>query len=51
METAKHGGDVYRNRITCDFSVSLNPLGMPEAEEFMKEFLDGYRLTLDEIKE
>ena len=24
---------------------------IPEAEEFMKEFLDGYRLTLDEIKE
>ena len=30
---------------------SINALGIPEAEEFMKEFLDGYRLTLDEIKE
>ncbi|MBR1693538.1 MAG: aminotransferase class I/II-fold pyridoxal phosphate-dependent enzyme [Lachnospiraceae bacterium] len=25
-----HGGDIYRNRVTCDFSVSVNPLGMPE---------------------
>ena len=30
---------------------SINALDIPEAEEFMKEFLDGYRLTLDEIKE
>lgn len=26
-----HGGDIYRNRVRTDFSVSLNPLGMPEA--------------------
>ncbi|MCM1175621.1 MAG: aminotransferase class I/II-fold pyridoxal phosphate-dependent enzyme [Blautia sp.] len=25
-----HGGDVYRNRVTLDFSVNINPLGMPE---------------------
>lgn len=24
-----HGGDIYRNRIQYDFSVNLNPLGMP----------------------
>lgn len=24
-----HGGDIYRNRITYDFSVNLNPAGMP----------------------
>ena len=24
-----HGGDVYRNEVQCDFSVSVNPLGMP----------------------
>ena len=24
-----HGGDVYRNQIEYDFSVSLNPLGCP----------------------
>lgn len=30
MELHTHGGDVYRNRITHDFSINLNPLGMPE---------------------
>ncbi|MDO5128003.1 MAG: histidinol-phosphate transaminase [Eubacteriales bacterium] len=25
-----HGGDVYRNRVAYDFSVNINPLGMPE---------------------
>lgn len=24
-----HGGDIYRNKVTCDFSVNVNPLGMP----------------------
>lgn len=26
----QHGGDIYSNHIELDFSVSLNPLGMPE---------------------
>jgi len=26
-----HGGDIYRNRADIDFSVSINPLGIPEA--------------------
>ena len=26
-----HGGDIYQNQITLDFSVSINPLGTPEA--------------------
>ena len=26
-----HGGDVYRNPIEYDFSVNVNPLGMPLA--------------------
>lgn len=25
-----HGGDVYRNQVELDFSVNVNPLGMPE---------------------
>lgn len=25
-----HGGDVYRNKVRIDFSVNLNPLGVPE---------------------
>ena len=24
-----HGGDIYRNRIRLDFSVNVNPLGVP----------------------
>ena len=24
-----HGGDIYRNRIDHDFSVNLNPAGIP----------------------
>lgn len=26
-----HGGDIYRNRVTYDFSVNVNPYGMPES--------------------
>lgn len=25
-----HGGDIYRNRVEIDFSVNVNPLGIPE---------------------
>ena len=33
-----HGGDVYRNEVRCDFSVSVNPLGMPaEAKRVYRE--------------
>lgn len=31
MEWYEHGGDIYANKnVTLDFSVSVNPLGMPE---------------------
>lgn len=33
METEmneKHGGDIYRNSVDYDFSVNINPLGMPQ---------------------
>ncbi len=30
---AIHGGDIYRNHVTIDFSVNVNPLGMPKAVE------------------
>jgi histidinol-phosphate aminotransferase len=26
----RHGGDIYRNAVELDFSVNVNPLGMPE---------------------
>lgn len=28
-----HGGDIYRNHVNLDFSVNVNPLGVPEAVE------------------
>ncbi len=28
-----HGGDIYRNRVEMDFSVNINPLGIPEGVE------------------
>ena len=30
MERHAHGGDIYGNVISHDFSINLNPLGMPE---------------------
>ena len=30
---SNHGGDIYRNRVTFDFSVNVNPYGMPESCE------------------
>lgn len=28
-----HGGDIYRNHVKLDFSVNINPLGIPDAVE------------------
>ncbi|MDE6844925.1 MAG: aminotransferase class I/II-fold pyridoxal phosphate-dependent enzyme [Lachnospiraceae bacterium] len=29
--TGIHGGDIYRNRVKLDFSINVNPLGIPDA--------------------
>ena len=26
-----HGGDIYRNTVSVDFSVNVNPLGIPDS--------------------
>ena len=26
-----HGGDIYRQQVTYDFSVNINPIGLPDA--------------------
>lgn len=26
----RHGGDIYRNRVSMDFSINVNPFGMPD---------------------
>ena len=28
-----HGGDIYNNEVKLDFSVNINPLGMPDTVE------------------
>ncbi len=41
----KHGGDIYRNKVSIDFSVNLNPLGTPpEVKNALSASLDraGY---------
>lgn len=31
MSLSIHGGDIYRNKVSLDFSVNTNPLGMPDS--------------------
>lgn len=38
-----HGGDCYRNQIEYDFSINVNPLGMPE--ESKRAACEGIRLS------
>ena len=33
-----HGGDIYRNQVSLDFSVNINPFGMPQR---VREALDA----------
>ena len=36
-----HGGDIYRNQVDIDFSVNINPLGIPkEVEAALKEAVE-----------
>ena len=38
-----HGGDVYRNRVLYDFSINLNPLGMPEGvKQRLRETVENW---------
>ncbi|MCR4696525.1 MAG: aminotransferase class I/II-fold pyridoxal phosphate-dependent enzyme [Lachnospiraceae bacterium] len=37
-----HGGDVYNNKVNIDFSVNINPFGVPEnVKKAMVEAIDG----------
>ena len=41
MRPVIHGGDIYQNEIELDFSVNINPFGMPEkVKEAMQESLE-----------
>ena len=52
-EKSVHGGDVYRNQVELDFSVNINPFGMPDGVKkalgdaiFLCSFL--WRLSMQE---
>ena len=41
-----HGGDIYRNRIQIDFSVNINPLGIPEeVKDALHQAVDAVSYT------
>lgn len=43
-----HGGDVYRNNVKLDFSVNINPFGLPEpVKESLLEGIEKCRLYPD----
>lgn len=43
MQYFDHGGDIYNNDIELDFSISCNPLGIPEnAVSFIKNNIEKY---------
>ena len=43
MDHGQHGGDIYRNEIIYDFSININPLGMPEAvRHALREGMDAW---------
>lgn len=43
MNRYAHGGDIYSNKVEMDFSVNINPLGMPElVKEAIVSNLDRY---------
>ena len=46
----EHGGDCYRNSVDCDFSINLNPLGMPkEVGEAVKNGAEGWERYPDPL--
>lgn len=43
-----HGGDIYRNKIHTDFSVNVNPIGIPEkVREAMTQAVEGVQAYPD----
>lgn len=51
-----HGGDIYRNQVDVDFSVNVNPLGMPKAvgqslQEAVKNCGKYPDITAEELKQ
>ena len=44
-KAVRHGGDINRNPVRYDFSINLNPLGMPEGvKRRLKETVEDWGL-------
>ena len=51
-----HGGDIYRNKVTLDYSVNINPLGIPEnvkkaCQDALEELTHYPDITAQAVKE
>ena len=43
MEKQIHGGNIYDKEVSLDFSVNINPLGMPDGvQEAILNYINGY---------
>ena len=52
MNETIHGGDVYRNKVNIDFSVSINPCGVPaKVSAALNEALDSLEKYPDIVNE
>lgn len=52
MGKVVHGGDIYRNQVTYDFSVNVNPLGVPvRVRQSMAEALNACECYPDPLAE
>lgn len=48
QKSSLHGGDIYRNQITHDFSINLNPLGLPpQVREVLASAIDTWSVYPD----
>ena len=52
IEKSVHGGDVYRNQVDLDFSVNINPFGMPDGvKQALKKAVEDCVRYPDEMVE
>lgn len=48
MEKQIHGGNIYDKEVSLDFSVNINPLGMPDGvQEAILNDINGYETYPD----
>ena len=48
MEKQIHGGNIYDKEVSLDFSVNINPLGMPDGvQDAILDNMSGYETYPD----